>query len=319
MKTQSTLLDRVRIRSTGSYTPARVVTNQELVDRGIDTTPEWIANTLGISERRIAAADEHTSDLAAQAGVNAIRNAGIGRNDIDMVIVATSTPDRKCPSTACITQAKMGITNRCPAFDVAAVCSGFVYGLMIAGQFVQCGTYERILVIGADAFSKITDWGHRNCVFFGDGAGAVVVEKTSNNFFAGLLYADGMGMDHFTVYPDDETFTMNGRAVYETATEVLPCAMTSLLRLHNRSFDDVKMIIPHQPSLRVLKTTAERLEIPFSKVQCNLRRHANTAGATVPLLLDQVNQQQLLEPGDQVLFAAVGAGWTWGAILYQWQ
>jgi 3-oxoacyl-[acyl-carrier-protein] synthase-3 len=156
-------------------------------------------------------------------------------------------------------------------------------------------------------------------VFFGDGAGAVVVERADNGFLAGLLYADGAGMDHFTVYPTEDTFTMNGRAVYETATEVLPCAMTEILRLHDRSLDDVKMIIPHQPSLRVLKTTAERLEIPFSKIQSNLGQYANTAGATVPLLLDQVNQQSLLKPGDNVLFAAVGAGWTWGAVLYQWQ
>jgi 3-oxoacyl-[acyl-carrier-protein] synthase-3 len=236
-----------------------------------------------------------------------------------MIILATSTPDRTCPSTASITQAKMGITNNCPAFDVAAVCSGFIYGLMIAGQFVQSGTCERILVIGADVFSKITDWNHRNCVFFGDGAGAVIVERTSNNFFAGLLYADGMGRDHFTVYPQDKTFTMNGPAVYETATRVLPCAMTTLLSQHNKSFEDIKMIIPHQPSLRVLKCTAERLGIPFSKVATNLSHYGNTAGATVPLLLDQVNRKELLEPGDQVLFAAVGAGWTWGAILCQWQ
>jgi 3-oxoacyl-[acyl-carrier-protein] synthase-3 len=309
----------VRIRATGSHLPARIVTNEELVEQGVPTSPEWVWNNLGVRERRIAAADEDSSDLAAQAGLAAIRNAGIHRDDIELILVATSTPDRKCPSTACITQAKMGITNRCPAFDVSAVCSGFLYGLMIAGQFIQCGTYERILVIGVDVFSKITDWSHRNSVFFGDGAGAVVVEKADNGFFAGLLHADGTGMNHFTVYPGDATFKMNGHAVFETATEAMPCAMTQLLRLHNRSFDDVKMIIPHQPSMRVLKATAERLAIPFSKMQSNLELHANTAGATVPLLLDQINQRKLIEPGDQVMFAAVGAGWTWGAILYQWQ
>jgi 3-oxoacyl-[acyl-carrier-protein] synthase-3 len=322
MRAKSISLDGVRIRSTGSYVPSRVVTNQEIVESGVSTSAEWIFDTLGISERRIAEVDEYTSDLAAQAGLRAINNAGLTKNDIEMIIVATSTPDRKCPSTACIVQAKMGITNRCPAFDVSAVCSGFVYGLTIAGQFIQCGSYERILVIGADVFSKITDWNHRSCVFFGDGAGAVVVERSENsngqNLFAGLLYADGAGMDHFTVYPQDQTFTMNGRAVLETATAVLPCAMTEILRLHNRSIDDVKMIIPHQPSLRVLRSTADRLSVPFAKIQSNLELHANTAGATVPLLLDQLNQRKLLEPEDLVLFAAVGAGWTWGAILYQW-
>jgi 3-oxoacyl-[acyl-carrier-protein] synthase-3 len=311
-------LDQVRILATGSYVPSRIVTNDELERSGIETSSQWIQETLGISERRIAASDEHTSDLASLAGLAALKNAGINKNDIDMMILATATPDRKCPSTACITQAKMGIVNRCPAFDVAAVCSGFVYALTTAAQFIQCGTCERVLVIGADVFSKITDWKNRNCVFFGDGAGAMVLERAPGNLFASLLYADGGGMNHFTVYPEDTTFTMNGRAVYDTASEVLPCAITELLRLHNRTVGDVAMIIPHQASLRVLKKTAERLSIPFSKIRTNLDTNGNTAGATVPLLLDQVNQRGELHNGDEILMAAVGAGWTWGAVLYRW-
>jgi 3-oxoacyl-[acyl-carrier-protein] synthase-3 len=312
-------LDRIRVTSTGSYVPSQILTNEEIVQSGVATSSEWIRNTLGISARHIADRDEHTSDLAAQAGLEAIKNAGLGKDDIDMIILATATPDRKCPSTACITQAKMGVANRCPAFDVSAVCSGFIYALTIAGQFVQSGSCDRVLVIGADVFSKITDWNNRNCVFFGDGAGAVVVERTSRSFFASLLYADGTGINHFTVYPQSATFSMNGRAVYDTASEVLPCAITEILRLHNRSMADIATIIPHQASLRVLKTTAERLSIPLSKIQTNLDAHGNTAGATVPLLLDQVNQRGALHKGDHVLLAAVGAGWTWGVILYQWQ
>jgi 3-oxoacyl-[acyl-carrier-protein] synthase-3 len=162
--------------------------------------------------------------MAARAGLDAIANAGLDKNDIDLIIVATATPDRKAPSTACIAQAKMGITSQCPAFDIAAVCSGFLYGMTTGAQFIQSGVYERVLVIGVDTFSKITDWKHRNCVFFGDGAGAVVLERRTSGsaLFSSVLFADSAGMNHFTVYPQDATFTMNARAVYDTATSVLP-------------------------------------------------------------------------------------------------
>ena len=283
MKRQQTHFESIRIRSTGSYLPEKVVTNESIVD-GLPTTPEWIEENLGVKERRVAADGEFTSDLAARAGLAAIEAAGIDKNDIDLIIVATATPDRKSPSAACIAQAKMGITNHCPAFDLAAVCSGFLYGLTVAAQFIEGGTYDHVLVIGADTFSKITDWSHRHCVFFGDGAGAVVVGRApkGEGFFSSLLYADGTGMDHFTVYPEDQTFTMNGKAVYETATVVLPRAIQELLCMHRLEMKDVAMIVPHQPSIRVLKKTAEILSVPFSLVQTNLERHANTAGATIP-------------------------------------
>jgi 3-oxoacyl-[acyl-carrier-protein] synthase-3 len=295
------------------------VPNAALVD-GLPTSVEWIEENLGVRERRIAEPDEHTSDLAARAGMAAIENAGLDKNDIDLIILATATPDRKSPSTACITQAKIGITNRCPAFDVSAVCSGFLYGLTIAAHFVEFGTHRRVLVIGADTFSKITDWRHRNCVFFGDGAGAVVVDRNpaGDGFFSSLLFSDGSGMDGFTVYPGDRTFTMNTKAVYEAATMVLPQAIQDLLCMNRLSSSDVTMIIPHQPSIRVLRKTAELLNLPFDTIRTNLQHYANTAGATVPLLLDQVNRQGQIQPANMVLFAAVGSGWTWGATLYRW-
>jgi 3-oxoacyl-[acyl-carrier-protein] synthase III len=319
MRKQPAQFAHVRISSTGSYLPSCVRTNEEIVD-GLATTPAWIEQNLGIKERRVAEPDEFTSDLAARAGQVAIENAGLDRNDIDLIIVATATPDRKSPSAACMAQAKMGISNHCPAFDLAAVCSGFLYALTVAAQFIESGIYRHVLVIGADTFSKITDWRDRNCVFFGDGAGAVVLSHApqGGGFLSSLLHADGAGMDHFTVYPRDSTFTMNGKAVYETATTVLPQAIQEILCLHRLELKDVAMIVPHQPSIRVLKRTAELLSVPFGQVQTNLERHANTAGATIPLLLDQVNRQGLLEPGKLVLFAAIGSGWTWGAALYRW-
>jgi 3-oxoacyl-[acyl-carrier-protein] synthase-3 len=319
MRKQNSRFDNVSIKATGSYVPPTILSN-EMVVENLPTRPEWIVETLGIRERHIAGPEEHTSDLAARAGLAAIASAGLEPNEIDLLIVATSTPDRKAPSTACIAQLKMGITNCCAAFDVAAVCSGFLYGITIAGQFLQNGTYEHALVIGADTFSTITDWKHRNCVFFGDGAGAVVLERNNRKdaLFASILWAQGQGMDHFTIFPGEPYFTMNGKAVYEKATTALPECIQQILCLNQLKLEHVKMIIPHQASAHVLKRTAEALNVPYSRMQTNLESCANTAGASVPLVLDQVNRCGLIHEGDLLLFAAIGAGWTWGASLYRW-
>ena len=319
MSIRNSRFDGVSIKSTGSYVPARILTNEEIVG-DLPTSPEWIVQTLGIRERRVADSEEYTSDLAARAGLCAIASAGLQPNEIDLIIVATSTPDRKVPSSACMAQRKMGIRNGCPAFDVAAVCSGFLYGITIAGQFIQSGVYDHALVIGADTYSKVTDWNHRNCVFFGDGSGAVVLERDhrTNGMFSSILFADGEGMNDFTIFQADAYFTMNGKAVYEKATAALPECIRQILCMNGLGLDDVSMIIPHQASAHVLKRTAEILNVPYSRMQTNLEFYANTAGATVPLLLDQVNRQGLIHKNDLVLFAAIGAGWTWGATLYRW-
>ena len=319
MRTRNSRFDNACIKSTGSYVPAKILKNADVVGN-LPTSPEWIFEKLGIRERCIAEPDEYTSDLAARAGLAAISSAGLEPNEIDLIIVATSTPDRKAPSAACIAQVKMGIRNGCAAFDVAAVCSGFLYGITIAGQFIQNGTYQRVLVIGADTFSKITDWNDRNCVFFGDGAGAVVLERSNrrDGLFSSILQADGEGMDHFTVYPGSAYFKMNGKAVYEKATTILPDCIRQILCVNRLGLEDVSMIIPHQASAHVLKRTAEVLDIPFSGMQTNLESCANTAGASVPLVLDQVNRRGLIHAGNLLLFAAIGAGWTWGACLYRW-
>ena len=305
--------------SSDLYVPARIVTNEEVV-QSLPTSPEWIVETLGIRQRRIAEPEEYTSDLAARAGLQAIAAAGLEPNEIDLIVVATATPDRQVPSAACIAQAKMGITNCCPAFDVAAVCSGFLYAMTIAGQFIQNATYDHALVIGADTFSKVTDWTHRNCVFFGDGAGAVVLGRKDreDGLFASILWAQGEGMDHFTIFPGDACFSMNGKAVYQKATTALPECIRQILCWNRLGLDEVSMIIPHQASAHVLRHTAEALDAPFSLMQTNLEGYANTAGASVPLVLDQVNRQGLIHAGDLLLFAAIGAGWTWGASLYRW-
>lgn len=306
------------IIGTGSHTPSTVITNRE-IEKRVETSSDWILSTLGIEERRVALDDEMTSDLAYFAAVEAIRNARIDKNDIDLIIVATSTADRKAPSTACIVQERLEINNHCPAFDITAVCSGFLYALTIAGQFIGANTCRNALVIGADTFSKITDWNRRDCVFFGDGAGAVVVSHTPKyNLFSSLIFSDGTGKDSFTVYPGEPYFSMTGKDVFRTATTVLPSCISEVLHKNNVSLDDITWVIPHQPSIGILRKTAKVLGIPFTKVKTNMDRYANTSGATIPLLLDEVNKQGELSSGDLIVFAAVGSGWTWGASVYQW-
>ncbi len=319
MTIRNSRFDSVCIKATGSYVPDKILTNEEIVG-DLPTSAEWIVETLGIRQRRVAQPEECTSDLAARAGLKAIAAAGLEPNEIDLIILATSTPDRKAPSSACIAQRKMGVRNGCPAFDVSAVCSGFLYGMTIAGQFIQNGVYDHVLVIGADTFSKVTNWNHRNCVFFGDGSGAVVLGRNQrdNGLFSSILFADGEGMDDFTIFPTDAYFTMNGRAVYEKATAALPESIQQILCVNRLRLEDVSMIIPHQASTHVLKRAAEILGVPYSRIQTNLDLYGNTASASIPLLLDQVNRRGLIHKDDLLLFAAVGAGWTWGATLYRW-
>lgn len=310
---------QARIAGTGSHVPERVVTNAEVVG-GVGTTSEWVEANVGVRERRIAKDDEFTSDLAAKAGLRAIEMAGIDKSEVDLIILATATPDRKAPSAACFAQMKMGITNGCPAFDIAAVCSGFLYAMTIGCQFIQTRMYRNVLVIGADTFSKITDWSRRDCVFFGDGAGAVVLQASphEDGLFSSVLFADGRGHEGFTVPQGSPHFTMNGRAVFETGSTVLTSAIREVVTRNGYRLDDIASFVPHQPSIRLLRRTAELLEVPFDRFHHNMDRYANTSGGTIPLLLDEVNRAGLLKRDDLVVFAAVGSGWTWGASIYRW-
>lgn len=324
------MVRKAKIIGTGSYVPDTIYTN-EYLSTLVDTTPEWIYNNLGIRERRIAAKDQATSDLASIAAMRAIENSGLTPADINLIIVATATADRLAPSTAVFVQHNLQAYNSV-AFDVAAVCSGFLYALSVATQFIASGVYDNVLCIGADTFSKITDWTRRDCVFFGDGAGAAVLSHCNDEegFWNFRLYSDGRGIEGFTIPAGGShipashesvdnnlhTFRMNGRAVYETATEVLPKAIMAALQDCNLSIDDIDYLIPHQPSIEILKRTAEKIGLPFEKVMTNMDRYANTSGATIPILLDEVNRAGKLTPDKKVLFAAVGSGWTWGAGVY---
>jgi len=326
------LVRNVKIIGTGSYTPETIYTNKYL-ESIVDTNAEWIEKTLGIKERRIAAKNQCTSDLASHAALKAIENSGLIKDDIDLIIVATATPDRLAPSTAAIVQDKIKAYNSV-AFDISAVCSGFLYGMSVASQFIAAGIYENVLVIGADTFSKITDWSRRDCVFFGDGSGAAVFSSGNVNegFLAFRLYTNGRGKWNYTIPAggsempaSEETvkkglhhFQMNGRAVYETGTKVLPKAINQVLEDTGLTINDIDYMIPHQPSIAILQKTAEIIGLPWKKVMINMDRFANTSGGTIPILLDEVNKNNKLKKGDTILFAAVGSGWTYGASILKW-
>jgi 3-oxoacyl-[acyl-carrier-protein] synthase-3 len=322
----------VKIIGTGSYVPDKILTN-EYLETIIDTKASWIYENLGILERHVCNSNQKTSDIAYEAARRAIESSGLHATDINLIIVATSTPDRLAPSTACIVQEKLGAYNAA-AFDLAAVCSGFLFSLSVANQYIISGMFDNILVIGADTFSKITDWTRRDAVFFGDGAGAVILSKSKEDsgFLSTKLYSDGKGKFNFTIpaggseFPSTlETiqqkmhfFQMNGKAVFETAIKALPMAIEQVLKDANLTIKDIDYMIPHQPSINILKKTAEIIGLPFSKVMTNMEKYANTSGGTIPIMLDEVNKSGKLQTGNLVLFAAVGSGWTYGASIFKW-
>ena len=323
----------VKIIGTGSYVPDRIVTNKEL-ESNANTNDEWIYKNLGIRERRIVAKNQKTSDIASKAGMNAIQAAGLKPDDIDLIIVATTTPDRKAPSTACIVQEKIKAKNAA-AFDLAAVCSGFIYAFVTGAQFILTGMSQNVLVIGADVFSSIIDWSRRDCVFFGDGAGAVVLNVCEKNYglLSAKIFADGSGKDNFTVLGGGselpltkenidkgyQYFNMNGKAVFDTATSVIPSAILSVLDEAGLEINDIDYLIPHQPSINILKISAEKLGLPFCKVMTNMDKYANTSGATIPLILDETVRAGKIKKYDKIVLAGVGSGWTWGAAVMEWE
>jgi 3-oxoacyl-[acyl-carrier-protein] synthase III len=321
----------VRIIGTGSYVPETIYTN-EYLETLIPTNSAWIYENVGIRERRIAAFNQATSDLAYIAGQRAIEDAGLESKNIDLIIVATSSPDRKAPSTAAFVQHKLNAYNSA-AFDLTAVCSGFLFGMSVGTQYIASGVYNNVLVIGADTFSKITDWTMRDAIFFGDGAGAAVLTSAKNGegFLSFRLYTDtSEEMLGFTIpgggseIPLNEKnwkeqyFQMNGKAVFASATRFLPRAINQVLEDTGLTIDDISLMIPHQPSIKILQRTAEIIGLPFNKVMTNMDKYANTSGATIPLLLDEVNKSGKIKSGDMVLFAAVGSGWTYGAAIFKW-
>jgi 3-oxoacyl-[acyl-carrier-protein] synthase-3 len=317
-----------RITGTGSYLPPRRVTNADLVAelaaRNVETSDQWIVERTGIRARHFAAPDVTTSDLGVQAARHAIEAAGIAAKDIDLIIVATSTPDMVFPSAACILQNKLGIAG-CAAFDVQAVCSGFVYGLAIADSMIKTGVASKALVIGAEVFSRILDFNDRTtCVLFGDGAGAVVLEASDTpGILASDLHADGKHVGILCV-PGTVSggrilgaplLKMDGPAVFKLAVGVLEDAARAALDKAGKTAADIDWLIPHQANIRIMQSTARKLKLPMDKVIVTVDEHGNTSAASIPLALDAAARSGKVRKGDTLMLEGVGGGFTWGAVL----
>ncbi len=312
-----------RIAGTGSYLPARITTNADL-EKLVDTTDAWIVERTGIRQRHHAAEGELTSDLAVRAAERAIEAAGIDSSDIDLILVATTTPDRVFPSTACILQAKLGIANACPAFDVQAVCSGFVYALATADNFIRAGQARNALVVGAETLSRITDWTDRsNCILWGDGAGAVVLQAAAEpGIIATYLHADGRYQDLLFVdggvslKKEGECYMrMSGNAVFKMAVNALDAIIDETLEANGLAKDDIDWLVPHQANIRIIQATARKLGIGMERVVVTVDSHGNTSAASIPLALDAAVRDGRIRRGELVLMEAFGGGFTWGSAL----
>ena len=315
-----------RIIATGSHLPQKIVTNSDLV-KTVETSNEWIIERTGIEQRHIAAEGEFTSDLAAAAAKRAIANSGLKAEEIEMIIVATTTPDLTFPATATTVQAKIG-AKAAFAFDIQAVCSGFVFAITTADNFIKSGQVKNALVIGADKLSSIVDWQDRNtCVLFGDGAGAVILQATeeeNRGIIASSLYSDGTLNDILKTSGGPSSnqksgfIEMAGKEVFKHAVDKMVKSVIATLTKAGLTTKDIDLLVPHQANLRILNAVATRLELPEEKVIVTVQKHANTSAASIPLALDHANSQKKIKDGDILVLEALGGGLTWGSVVLKW-
>lgn len=320
----------VKIAGTGSYFPKKVLTNADL-EKIVDTSDEWITTRTGIKERRIAEKDQATSDLALEASKEALKAAGMNPQEIDCIIVATVTPDMFFPSTGCLLQKKLDIKD-CPAFDLSAACSGFIYGLSIAKAYIESGIHKNILLVGAESLTKFTDWTDRNtCVLFGDGAGAMILSASeeyddvlsvyigADGTYSDLLYLPGGGSANpttaDTVNAKMHTIRMLGKEVFKAAVPKMAIAAVKALEIANKKPEDIALFIPHQANMRIIEAVAKRLEISMDRVFVNIHKTGNISAATTITALDEAIKTGRLKKGDLVELVAFGGGFTWGATL----
>lgn len=321
------------IIGTGSYSPERILTNADL-ERIVDTSDEWILTRSGIRERRVIADDENTSDLAVKASLKALEIAGMGPDKLDLIICATVTGDMPLPATSCLVQDKLGITET-PAFDLQAGCSGWMYSLATAAQFVKTGVYDNILVIGVDVLTRFTDWQDRStCVLFGDGAGAVVIGPTAadTGILATVMGADGSGAELLkidaggsrlpaseqTVRDRQHFIKMEGREVFKFAVRIMEESTIKVLDLCGHGPEDIDLLIPHQANIRIIDAASNRLKLPPEKIFANVERYGNTSAASIPLALDEAYRGGKLKEGDILVVVGFGAGLTWASGAIKW-
>jgi len=330
---RSTKRRTVSIIGTGSYVPEKILTNEDL-SRMVDTSDEWITTRTGIKQRRIAAKDENTSDMATRAALNAIEQAKISPKEINLILVATATPDMLFPATACFVQKKIGATNAA-CLDISAACAGFLFGVEIAQQFITSHTYDTVLVIGADKLTAITNWSDRNtCVLFGDGAGAAILRHRggshgvisthigSDGQYTDILFMPGGGsrcpITRENLDLNLQTIHMSGKEVYKQAVTAMLTAAQKALKQASLSIEDIACVIPHQANMRIIEAIADRLGIPLEKFYVNLDRYGNTSAAAVAIALDEANRSGRIKPGDYILMVVFGGGLTWAGTVIEW-
>lgn len=318
-----------RIVGTGSYLPPQIVTNADL-EKKVETSDQWIVERTGIRERRVAAADETSGTMALEASRKALAAANIAATDIDLIVVATTTPDLVFPATACLLQHKLGVQG-CPAFDVQAVCSGFVYALSVADKFIRTGSAKRALVVGTETFTRILDWNDRGtCVLFGDGAGAVVIEASDMpGILSSHLHADGqhanllcvpsgVSKGYDKVIAGQAFVQMAGSEVFKLAVRVLGEVVDEALEANGMQRSDIDWLVPHQANIRIISATAKKLGLPMERVVVTVDRHGNTSAASIPLAFDEAVRDGRIKRGDVVLMEGVGGGFTWGSVLLKY-
>lgn len=322
-----------RITGTGSYLPEKVLTNADL-EKMVDTDDEWIVTRTGIRERHVAADGEATSDLAFHASVEALDSAGLAPEEIDLIIVATTTPDYPFPSTASLLQARLG-AYKAAAFDIQAVCTGFVYALSTADQFIRSGMYKKVLVVGAEVLSSLMDWSDRStCILFGDGAGAVVLEadESERGIVSSHLHADGSQYDLLYVPGGGsrepisrelldsgrQFIRMKGNEVFRVAVNALESTVLEALEANNLKAEDIDLLVPHQANIRIINATGKKLGLSADKVMITVDRHGNTSSASIPLALCEAVKENRVKDGSLVLLEAFGGGFTWGSVLLRW-
>ena len=312
-----------KIIGTGSYLPKKILTNKDL-EATLDTSDEWITSRTGIKERHIADPKENTSDLAYKASLEAIKSANIDGSDIDLIILATTTPDKVFPSTACTVQSKLNIN--CPAFDIQAVCTGFIYALSIADKFIKTNSTKKVLVIGADRMSSITDYTDRsNAILWGDGAGAVVLSASEDpGILSTHIHANGKHETLLHVPRNkkekgkSDSIEMQGNQVFKFAVNTLDQIVDETLLANNLDKSDIDWVVPHQANIRILEATAKKLEMSMSKVIVTIDRHGNTSAASIPLAMDEGVKSGKIQPNQTILMEAFGGGFTWGSALIKY-
>ena len=328
-------LNTAVVAGTGAYLPEKILTNQDL-EKSLDTSDAWITARTGIRERRIAAEGESASTMAAKAGKQALEAGGIGPEDVDMIIVATSSPDVLFPSTACFVQNELQAFGSA-AYDVSAVCSGFIFGLSIAEQYLKTGRYEHILLIGSEVNSRIVDWSDRaTCILFGDGAGALLLNRVEQEKPLGILsthiYSDGSLSDLICVPGgigrtginkqdiDDKKYSikMSGNATFKVAVKRMTEVIQEALEFNGLSIEEVDLLIPHQANERIIRAVAERLKYPMEKVLMNIHKYGNTSAASIPIGINEAWRDGRIQPGETSVLGAVGAGLTWGSVVIKW-